>query len=72
MEIFHGAAASHEVMSVFLTTGEAGISGTAAPRRRTSGRRKQNARAILGFKAVFLGEIDGATGVAQARYLKMA
>ena len=67
------AAAGHEVTSVYLTTGEAGIPGTAAPAAAAIRRREaERACAILGVKAVFLGEIDGATVVDQARYRKMA
>jgi LmbE family N-acetylglucosaminyl deacetylase len=67
------AAAGHEVTSVYLTTGEAGIPGTAAPAAAAIRRREaERACAILGVKAVFLGEIDGATVVDQARRRKMA
>jgi len=67
------ADAGHVVTSVYLTTGEAGISGTGAV-EAVAIRRKEAERAcaILGVKAVFLGEIDGATVVDKARYQKMA
>ncbi len=67
------AAAGHDVTSVYLTTGEAGIPGTGAIAAADI-RRKEAQRAceILGVKAVFLGEIDGATVVDKARYRKMA
>jgi len=67
------AAAGHDVTSVYLTTGEAGIPGTPAAEAAAI-RRKEAVRAcaILGVKAEFFGEIDGATVVDQARYKKMA
>ena len=66
------ADAGHDVTSVYLTTGEAGIPGTGAAKAAAM-RRKEAERAceILGGKAVFLGEIDGATVVDKARYQKM-
>lgn len=67
------AEAGHDVTSVYLTTGEAGIKGTGAAEAAAI-RRKEAERgcAILGVKAVFLGEIDGATVVDKARYAMMA
>ncbi|HWA27949.1 MAG TPA: PIG-L family deacetylase [Lacunisphaera sp.] len=67
------AAAGHDVTSAYLTTGEAGIPGTDAA-AAAAARKKEAERAcgILGVKAVFLGEIDGATVVDKARYAKMA
>ena len=66
------AAAGHDVTSVYLTTGEAGISGTDAASAAGIRRKEaERACAILGVKAVFLGEIDGATVVDNARYAKM-
>lgn len=67
------ADAGHDVTSVYLTTGEAGIPGTGAAEAADI-RRKEALRAcsILGVKAVFLGEIDGATVVDKARYENMA
>lgn len=66
------AGAGHDVTAVYLTTGEAGIGGT-GPGEAAAIRRKEAERAcaILGVKAVFLGEIDGATVVDRARYQKM-
>lgn len=67
------AGAGHDVTAVYLTTGEAGIPGTAAPAAADIRRREaERACAILGVKAVFFGEIDGATVVDKARYQKMA
>ena len=67
------ADAGHDVTSVYLTTGEAGIHGTDAAAAAVT-RRKEAERAcsILGVKAVFFGEIDGDTIVDKARYAKMA
>ncbi len=66
------AAAGHDVTSVYLTTGEAGIPGTGAAEAAAIRRKEaERACAILGVKAVFLGEIDGATVVDKARFLKM-
>ncbi len=66
------AAAGHDVTSVYLTTGEAGIAGT-GEKEAAEIRRKEALRAceLLGVKAVFFGEIDGATVVDKARYQKM-
>ena len=67
------SAAGHDVTSVYLTTGEAGIPGKSAG-EASAIRRKEAERSseILGVKAIFFGEIDGATVVDQARYAKMA
>lgn len=67
------AGAGHDVTCVYLTTGEAGIPGTPAAEAAAI-RKKEATHAceILGVKAVFFGEIDGATVVDQARYTKMA
>ena len=66
------ADAGHDVTSVYLTTGEAGIPGTGAAAAADIRRKEaEHACAILRVKAVFFGEIDGATVVDQARYKKM-
>jgi LmbE family N-acetylglucosaminyl deacetylase len=54
------ASQGHEVLLVYLTTGEAGIDGTAA--EKAAAIRKveaQKANEILGTKPFFLGQIDG-------------
>ena len=56
------AAQGHDVTIIYLTTGEAGIPGTAND--EAAGIRKQeaiNACKILNVKPVFAGQIDGAT-----------
>ena len=67
------ADAGHDVTSVYLTTGEAGIPGTGAAASADIRRKEaESACKILGVKAVFFGEIDGSTVVDKARYQKMA
>jgi len=59
----------HEVISVYLTRGEAGIPGTGgdeAARIRTA--EAGAACSILGARPLFLGQIDGATEVNAERY----
>jgi LmbE family N-acetylglucosaminyl deacetylase len=63
------ADSGHAVSVVYFTRGEAGISGkshqeAAAIRTAEAGR----AMKILGARAVFAGQIDGATEVNKARY----
>jgi LmbE family N-acetylglucosaminyl deacetylase len=61
------AAAGHAVTIVYLTRGERGISGKSldeAARIRSA--EAEAACRILGAKALFFGEIDGATEVTQA------
>jgi len=58
------AGAGHEVVSMYLTRGEAGIRGKSAQeaaRIRTA--EAEQACRILGAKPVFVGQIDGATEV---------
>jgi len=62
----------HEVVSAYLTRGEAGISGTshdAAARIRT--KEAQNACEILQARAAFLGQTDGSCEITPARYGEM-
>jgi LmbE family N-acetylglucosaminyl deacetylase len=59
----------HEVVSAYLTRGEAGIEGTGAEeaaRIRTA--EAEKACAVLGARPLFLGQVDGATEVNVARY----
>jgi N-acetylglucosamine malate deacetylase 1 len=59
----------HDVFAVYLTRGEAGIPGKShaeAARIRTA--EAEAACAILRAKAVFAGQVDGATEVTAARY----
>lgn len=59
----------HEVVSLYLTRGEAGIKGKShneAAAIRTS--ESLHACRVLGARAVFAGQIDGATEVNPARY----
>jgi len=63
------ADAGHDVVSMYLTRGEAGIPGMSheeAARVRTA--EAEAACRILGARAVFGGQIDGATEVNAARY----
>ena len=63
------ADAGHDVVSMYLTRGEAGIPGTSyeeAARIRTA--EAEAACQIMGARAVFLGQIDGATEVNTKRY----
>ncbi len=63
------ADAGHAVIAAYLTRGEAGIAGVApaeAARIRTA--EAQQASRILGARAVFLGQIDGACTIDDARY----
>ena len=62
-------AAAHEVICVYLTRGEAGITGKShdeAARIRTA--EAEEACRILGVRPVFAGQIDGASEVTPARY----
>jgi N-acetylglucosamine malate deacetylase 1 len=61
----------HEVVSIYLTRGEAGIQGKGheeAARIRTA--EAEQACKILGARPVFAGQIDGATEVTPAWYTK--
>ena len=63
------AEAGHEVVAYYLTLGEAGIPGKSheeAARIRTA--ELDQACSILGARAVFGGQIDGATEVNKVRY----
>jgi len=63
------ADAGHEVVSLYLTRGEAGIPGMSheeAARVRTA--EAEAACRILGARAAFLGQVDGATEVNAKRY----
>jgi N-acetylglucosamine malate deacetylase 1 len=65
------AALGHEVVSIYLTRGEAGISGKGheeAARIRTA--EAEQACKILGARPVFAGQIDGATEVTPQWYAK--
>jgi LmbE family N-acetylglucosaminyl deacetylase len=65
-------AAGHEVVSAYLTRGEAGISGISheeAARIRTA--EAERACGILSVRPVFLGQMDGATEVTPTRYQEM-
>lgn len=64
--------AGHEVVSAYLTRGEAGIHGKshrAAAHIRTE--EAEKACEILNVKPVFLGQIDGACEINKARYAEM-
>lgn len=61
-----------EVVSVYLTSGEAGIPGKTHEQARTI--RQQEAKdacAVLGVRAVFLTQIDGNAEVNKQRYAEM-
>ena len=63
------ADAGHEVVSLYLTRGEAGIRGKSheeAARIRTA--EAEESCGILGARPVFAGQIDGATEVNSTRY----
>lgn len=63
------ADAGHEVVSMYLTRGEAGIPGMGhdeAGRLRTA--EAEAACRILGARAVYVGQVDGATEVNGKRY----
>jgi LmbE family N-acetylglucosaminyl deacetylase len=63
------AAAGHNVTALYLTRGEAGIAGKQhdeSARIRTA--EAEEACKILGAKAVFAGQVDGATEVNRGRY----
>jgi LmbE family N-acetylglucosaminyl deacetylase len=63
------AALGHDVISVYLTRGEAGIEGKTheeAARIRTA--EAEEACRILGARPVFAGQVDGATEVNRRRY----
>src|SRR5215831_20948640 len=63
------AARGHNVISLYLTRGEAGIEGKShgeAARIRTA--EAEEACRILRVRPVFAGQIDGATEVNAARY----
>jgi len=63
------ADAGHEVVSMYLTRGEAGIPGMShaeAGRVRTA--EAEAACRILGARATYLGQVDGATEVNAKRY----
>ena len=63
------ADAGHEVVSMYLTRGEAGIPGMSyeeAGRLRTA--EAEEACGILGARAAYLGQVDGATEVNAKRY----
>lgn len=63
------AQAGHEVVCLYATRGEAGISGVPhdeAARIRTA--EAEAACRLLGARPVFLGQIDGATELNAARY----
>jgi len=63
------AEAGHEVVSLYLTRGEAGVPGKSheeAARIRTE--EAEAACRILGSRPVFAGQVDGSTEVNRARY----
>ena len=63
------ASLGHEVISIYLTRGEAGIAGKSheeAARIRT--REAEEACKILGARAVFAGQVDGSTELNRRRY----
>jgi LmbE family N-acetylglucosaminyl deacetylase len=67
------AALGHEVISLYLTRGEAGIPGKShdeAARIRTA--ESEAACRILGARPVFAGQIDGDTEINAARYRDFA
>jgi LmbE family N-acetylglucosaminyl deacetylase len=67
----HYSALGHEVIALYLTRGEAGISGKShedAARIRTQ--EAEDACKILGARALFAGQIDGDTEVGRAWYEK--
>ena len=63
------STAGHEVISAYLTRGEAGIEGK-SPEKAAEIRTKEAERActILNVRPVFLGQIDGACEVNDKRY----
>lgn len=66
------ASAGHDVITLYLTRGEAGIEGTShddAARIRTA--EAERASAILGARPRFFGQIDGDTHVDKAAYATM-
>jgi LmbE family N-acetylglucosaminyl deacetylase len=66
------AEEGHEVVSAYLTRGEAGIQGTSfeeAAKMRTAEALK--ACKILNVRAEFLGQIDGSCEITTARYTEM-
>lgn len=66
------AEAGHDVVIIYLTRGEAGISGKShdeAARIRTA--EAEKACAILGAQPVFAGQIDGSSEVNNARYAEL-
>ena len=61
-----------EVVSVYFTSGEAGIPGKTHEESRAIRRvEAQNASEVLGARAVFLTQIDGNAEVNKARYAEM-
>ena len=66
------AKAGHEVVSLYLTTGEGGIPGT-GPDEAAAIRKKEAIKAceILGCSPVFAGQIDGDTQVNKTWYDKI-
>lgn len=66
------AAAGHEVVSVYLTHGEAGISGKS--HAEAAAIRTKEALAaceVIGSRPLFMSQIDGSSEINQARYLEM-
>jgi len=64
--------AGHEVVSVYLTRGEAGISGVGP--KEAAAIRVQEAKAacaVTGARPLFMDQIDGSTEVNRERYLEM-
>jgi N-acetylglucosamine malate deacetylase 1 len=63
------ADAGHDVVAAYLTRGEAGIAGVpAAEAARIRTAEAQQACRVVGARAIFLGQIDGACTIDAARY----
>ncbi len=66
------AALGHDVVCLYLTRGEAGIAGKSneeAARVRTA--EAEQACSVLGARARFAGQVDGATEVTAGRYAEL-
>lgn len=64
--------AGHEVVCVYLTRGEAGISGKSHDEAASIRVKEAEAAcAVMGTRPLFMGQIDGATEVNQDRYQEM-
>ena len=65
-------AAGHEVVSVYLTRGEAGIKGkTHSEAAAIRVKEAINACGVMGARYLFMNQIDGSTEINKDRYLEM-